>query len=88
MKKEWLTPELDELNVQETKDDCYEQVSVSKEIDGEEKIAWKCKHCGAIGIIILGIEHKSWCPHKNDPACPGFGPEGTVTPELGATPIS
>ena len=30
MKKEWLTPELDELNVQETKEDCYEQVNVSK----------------------------------------------------------
>ena len=41
MKKEWLTPELDQLNVQETKEDCYEQVNGSKEINGEGKIFWK-----------------------------------------------
>ena len=88
MKKEWLTPELEELNVQETKDDCYEQVSVSKEVGGQEKLVWRCKHCKAISYIIPNIKHESWCAHVNDPACPGFGPEGPVTPELGATPLS
>ena len=88
MKKDWLTPELDQLNVQETKEDCYEQVNGSKEINGEEKIFWKCKHCGATAFIIPNINHETWCPHVNEPACPGFGPGGSVTPELGATPIS
>lgn len=82
MKKEWLTPELEELNVQETKDDCYEQVKVG----GQEKLGWRCKYCGAKELSIPNIKHKPWCPYVG--AGKGFGPQGPVTPELGATPLS
>lgn len=88
MKKEWLNPELMNLGVKSTKDDCYEQVNVDKEGGGQERFIWRCKHCGATAFIIPDIKHETWCPHVNEPACPGFGPEGPVTPELEATPVS
>lgn len=88
MKKEWLNPEFMNLGVKSTKDDCYEQVNVVKEVGEQEKALWRCKYCGATSVFVPNINHKPSCPYVNKPANPGFGPEGPVTPELEAVPVS
>lgn len=80
MKKEWLRPELKDLNVNETKTNICSECGC--DLDSPAKAS-------------LTPEEALWWPHKpgcskpdNKPAAPGFGPVGSVTPELDATPIS
>lgn len=83
-KKNWLNPELMGLGLESTKEDGFEQITTLNE--GNAKIIWRCKHCGATAFLIPSIKHESWCPKVNDPATPGGDLDGGF--DIGVTPIS
>ena len=82
MKKEWLKPEVNSLNLGNTNEEgiACPADEVSLIVNGKMLI---CAYPGCYHFS--GINKYCTCQKT---AAPGLGPEGAVTPELDATPLS
>lgn len=87
MKRVWINPELKDLSLKKTEEsitcECCAAIFDPDlniiMIPGDDEGEWKHNK-----------PHHGQCPNNpnNKPAKPGFGPVGSVTPGLDATPIS